>query len=656
MGLILTKEELNEMVEHYLKQDAFAFDVETMGEHRGLTVVNDVVWISFATYGRVDVIPMGHPNGEFVELVRPLTGQGEKRVAAGLEARPLDYSKDDKKAKKVFTEPPAQLFPAEVFKALKPLLFNTTITKIGHNLVFDLCSITKYCGGNTAPGPYFDTMIASFLYDTRNKGKCGLADCLKRELGFEMVKGVGKEIEAHSFSDTYKYAALDAKYTFLLWDVLKPKLTSAGVERTMALEMDVLKVLCDMKLTGAPIDTFALKQLKDRLESEIDLKRAFIYKEAGRQFNINSVQEKQELLFKPKSQGGRGLKTSILTTNGKSKEREELSYSDYSTSAEALVQLAGKDPLVKLLNEYADLNKLMTTYIMPYLGGDITKTVNGETKIEHKTSLLIKGRIHCDFVQNGAETGRFSSKNPNLQNLPNPQVSANAKAIRNLFIAPEGYKLVVADYSQIEPRIIASLSKDPIMLKNYEDDEDLYTTIGRTMDVDRKAGKVLVLAISYGVGPDKIARQVGCKISEARDLIDNFAKEFSSIPKYKARVVALARAKGYVTTMTGRRRYLTGIKSNDRELRGSAERQAFNTVIQGTAADIMKIAMVRAHALVPKESKLLLTVHDELVTLAPNHLVEETVNAVREAMEGVKMITVPLIADIKVVDRWGDAK
>ena len=656
MGLILTKEELNEMVEHYLKQDAFAFDVETMGEHRGLTVVNDVVWISFATYGRVDVIPMGHPNGEFVELVRPLTGQGEKRVAAGLEARPLDYSKDDKKAKKVFTEPPAQLFPAEVFKALKPLLFNTTITKIGHNLVFDLCSITKYCGGNTAPGPYFDTMIASFLYDTRNKGKCGLADCLKRELGFEMVKGVGKEIEAHSFSDTYKYAALDAKYTFLLWDVLKPKLTSAGVERTMALEMDVLKVLCDMKLTGAPIDTFALKQLKDRLESEIDLKRAFIYKEAGRQFNINSVQEKQELLFKPKSQGGRGLKTSILTTNGKSKEREELSYSDYSTSAEALVQLAGKDPLVNLLNEYADLNKLMTTYIMPYLGGDITKTVNGETKIEHKTSLLIKGRIHCDFVQNGAETGRFSSKNPNLQNLPNPQVSANAKAIRNLFIAPEGYKLVVADYSQIEPRIIASLSKDPIMLKNYEDDEDLYTTIGRTMDVDRKAGKVLVLAISYGVGPDKIARQVGCKISEARDLIDNFAKEFSSIPKYKARVVALARAKGYVTTMTGRRRYLTGIKSNDRELRGSAERQAFNTVIQGTAADIMKIAMVRAHALVPKESKLLLTVHDELVTLAPNHLVEETVNAVREAMEGVKMITVPLIADIKVVDRWGDAK
>jgi DNA polymerase I-like protein with 3'-5' exonuclease and polymerase domains len=656
MGLILTKEELNEMVEHYLKQDAFAFDVETMGEHRGLTVVNDVVWISFATYGRVDVIPMGHPNGEFVELVRPLTGQGEKRVAAGLEARPLDYSKDDKKAKKVFTEPPAQLFPAEVFKALKPLLFNTTITKIGHNLVFDLCSITKYCGGNTAPGPYFDTMIASFLYDTRNKGKCGLADCLKRELGFEMVKGVGKEIEAHSFSDTYKYAALDAKYTFLLWDVLKPKLTSAGVERTMALEMDVLKVLCDMKLTGAPIDTFALKQLKDRLESEIDLKRAFIYKEAGRQFNINSVQEKQELLFKPKSQGGRGLKTSILTTNGKSKEREELSYSDYSTSAEALVQLAGKDPLVNLLNEYADLNKLMTTYIMPYLGGDITKTVNGETKIEHKTSLLIKGRIHCDFVQNGAETGRFSSKNPNLQNLPNPQVSANAKAIRNLFIAPEGYKLVVADYSQIEPRIIASLSKDPIMLKNYEDDEDLYTTIGRTMDVDRKAGKVLVLAISYGVGPDKIARQVGCKISEARDLIDNFAKEFSSIPKYKARVVALARAKGYVTTMTGRRRYLTGIKSNDRELRGSAERQAFNTVIQGTAADIMKIAMVRAHALVPKESKLLLTVHDELVTLAPNHLVEETVNAVREAMEGVKMITIPLIADIKVVDRWGDAK
>ena len=306
---------------------------------------------------------------------------------------------------------------------------------------------------------------------------------------------------------------------------------------------------------------------------------------------------------------------------------------------------------------YADLNKLSTTYVVPYLGGEVVRTTAGKEKREHKDSLLINGRIHCDFVQHGAETGRFSSRNPNLQNVPAPH-TVHGKAIRNLFFAPEGYKLVVADYSQIEPRVIASMSKDPIMLKNYLSGKDIYTTVGDTMGVDRKAGKVLVLAMAYGVGPDKISRSIGCSITEARDLLSRFGSEFSSVSSYKVKVIGATRVSNppCVTTILGRKRYLPELNSNDHFLRSGAERQAFNTRIQGSAADIIKLAMVRAYKRLPEGARLLLTVHDELVTLTPNDKVDDTVSAIREAMEGIDLLSVPLVADITVVDRWGEAK
>jgi DNA polymerase I-like protein with 3'-5' exonuclease and polymerase domains len=651
MNIILNQQQLQEMVEHYLEQDSFAFDVETVGDRRGDTPVNEVLWISFATHGRCDVIPMGHPNGDLVEIVYPLTGQGEKRVQQGLQARPSDYSRDIKKATKVFGEPPKQLFPSEVFSAIEPLLFNDSILTIGHNLVFDLTSVAKYYGGRIPSGPYFDTMIASFLYDNRNKNKCGLADSLKRELGFLMEKGVGAEVEKYSFTEVAKYAYLDAKYTFLLWKKLVPKLEESQVTGVMNMEMAVLRVLCDMKLTGAPIDIDALTELDALLKNDIEAAKAEIFKVAGKQFNINSNLEKQQILFSSKADGGRGLASKITTSTGND-----------SVSAEALEAHRGKDPLVDALLTYADLNKLHSTYVVPYLGGQITRTTGGKSKLENKDSLLINNRIHCDFIQHGAETGRFSSRNPNLQNVPSPHTS-HGKAIRNLFRAPVGYKFVVADYSQIEPRVIASLSKDPIMVENYKSGGDIYTTVGNEMGVDRKAGKVLVLAMSYGVGPDKISRQIGCTKQEAKDLLERFSDRFSSINSYRTRVLMSTRKLGqtekpvpYVTTLCGRRRYLPGMNSADKFERASAERQAFNTKIQGSAADIIKLAMVRAHSLIPKESKLILTVHDELVTLAPDHLVEETAEAIRTAMEGINMLDVPLVADVKIVERWGEAK
>jgi DNA polymerase I-like protein with 3'-5' exonuclease and polymerase domains len=503
-------------------------------------------------------------------------------------------------------------------------------------------------------------MIASFISDNRNKNKCGLADCLKREFGYEMEKGVGKEVEVYDFNTVAKYAYLDSKYTFLLWKSLVPKLEAGDLGRVFALEMDVLRVLCDMKLTGAMIDTVSLEQLKIDLEAKVDEARGNIYKAAGREFNINSNQEKQVLLYGTKEEGGRGLKPKVLTTKGVQKDRagSDLAQSDYSVSAEALEPYRDKDPLVTAMLQYADYNKLLSTYVIPYLGGEIERTTSGKTRTETKDSLLIDGRLHGDFVQHGAETGRFSSRNPNLQNVPAPHTD-HGKAIRNLFTAPPGQKLIVADYSQIEPRVIASFSEDPIMMDNYLEGKDIYTTIGNTMGVDRKAGKVLVLAMAYGVGPDKIAASIGCSKTEAKDLLDRFAKEFPAVSAYRSKVISATRAGkpvAHIKTITGRRRYLPEIMSRDNGTRAQAERQAFNTKIQGSAADIIKIAMVRAWTMIPKEARIILTVHDELVVTTPAELAEETAEKLREAMEDIQVLKVPLIADIKIVDKWGEAK
>jgi DNA polymerase I-like protein with 3'-5' exonuclease and polymerase domains len=656
--IITTREELDEMVAYYLKQDAFAYDCETVGDKRVIPAVNEVLWLSFATHGRGDVIPLGHPHGEFESETFPLTGQGEKRVLAGLPARDSDYSKDRKKAIKSFGPAPKQLFPAEVFEALKPLFFNENILTIGHNLGFDLSSVAKYYGGQIPDGPYFDTLMASFLYDNKNKGKLGLDDCLQRELGFSMQKGIGHMVEIYGYSEVAKYAFLDAKYTFMLWKVLEPKIKAANVEKVMKLEMDVLAVLCDMKLTGAPIDTAQLQVLHDQLTAEVEQVKEEIYAIGG-VFNLNSNNDKQLVLYGPKDQGYRGLRTHILTGKGEKKAKEHgehsLDYKDYSVSADALESFRGKDELVDAMLKYSDLNKLLSTYVIPYLGGEVIKTTNGKAKTEDRESLLVNGRIYADFVQWGAETGRFSSRNPNLQNVPAPHTS-HGKAIRNLFIAPEGHKLVVADYSQIEPRVIAAMSEDPIMMENYLTGGDIYTTVGNTMGVDRKAGKVLVLAMAYGVGPDKISRSIGCTVPEAKKLLNDFAAKFPSVNEYKTTVIGVARNVGYVTTLLNRRRYLPDITSRNIGFKASAERQAFNTRIQGSAADIIKLAMVRAHDFLPKEAKLILTVHDELVTMTPDHLVEETKAAIKEAMEGIKLLPIPLVADMAVVQKWGDAK
>jgi DNA polymerase I-like protein with 3'-5' exonuclease and polymerase domains len=669
MNIITTKEQLNELVEFYSKVDGFAFDVETVGENRIQPVVNDVLWISLATNNRTDVIPMGHPNGEFLHWDKELLLSGQKKLAAGkqlIDLKDTDFTKNQAKWTPVFDAPPEQLLPGDVFKALKPLFFSDKL-KVGHNIKFDLKSIAKYYRGVVPKKPFFDTLMAAFIIDNRNRGKLGLKDCAERYLKVKVEKGIGVEVEAHSFSDVAHYSGFDSEVTWRLYQELAPKLTGS-LARVWGLEMDVVGALCDMELAGATVDVEELISLKKRLELDIDEAVARAYRLAGKPFPMNSVQEKQKLLFSPKEEGGRGIKPNMkvkiaLTTKGQdmSAAGQALTINQFSVSSDALEFYRSKDELVDAILEYQDLNKLMTTYVMPYLGGDITRTTAGKSRIVEKKSLLINGKVHTSFKSHGAETGRFSSSDPNLQNIPSS--GKYGKLIRNLFIAPPGYKLVVADYSQIEPRIIAAFSQDPVMVENYRTGGDIYTAIGEVMGVDRKAGKVLVLAIAYGVGPDKIAQQVGCSVDEAKKLLNNFQDKFHDIAKYKAKVIRLSAQRTpvpFVETIFGRRRYIPDLRSSERGLKSRADRQAFNTVIQGSAADLMKLAIVRAHSCFVDEPdvNVVLTVHDELVTVAREDLAQETAEAIRVSMEGIKLpeINIPLIADVKIVDKWGEAK
>lgn len=665
MNIITTKEQLGELVTFYSTVDEFSFDVETVGENRIQPVVNDVLWISLATHGRVDVIPMGHPNGEFSHWEKPILLRGLRKQELGQPLIDTDYSSSESRWTARFFNPQIQLFPKDVFNSLRPLFFSNKL-KIGHNIKFDLKSIAKYYNGAVPPTPYFDTMMAAFVIDNRNRGHLKLNDCAKKFLGITIVKGVGAQVEIHSFSDVAKYSALDSEATFALWKVLSPQLTGT-LSRVWKLEMDLIPALCDMELTGATIDEQELKNLKVRLDADIDLIKAKAWKLAGVEFSLNSVAEKQRILFGTPEEGGRGLRPNqsiniALTPTGKAAAQagKQIMYSHYSVSSDALSFFRKKDPLVEAILEYQDLNKLLSTYVIPYIGGIVTHINLGKTTSLSKQGLLLSGKVHTNFKSHGTDTGRFSSSDPNLQNIPSS--GKYGKLIRNMFIAPEGHKLIMADYSQIEPRIIAGLSRDPMMLDNYATGGDIYTTTGDALGLDRKAGKVLVLAISYGIGPVQIAQQIGCSTSEAKELLLTFNKKFDTFARYRAHVVRLARneAVPFVSTVFGRRRYIPELKSHDMGEKSRAERQAFNTIIQGSAADLMKLAIIRAHSCFIDEPgvNVILTVHDELVTVARDDLAEEAAVAIRTSMEGIKLpnIDVPLIVGLEIVDKWGEAK
>lgn len=658
MALITTESGLKHVVKQYLDADLpFAFDIETMGNDRGNPLVTHAVWISLCNRDRSDVIPLGHPNGELVyERLAP-NAKGRERMARGIAYEDLNpkYDLSVVEMERVFDEAPAQLDRAVAMPILEPL-FTSSMLKIAHNAKFDIHGLSKYFAGGVQ-GPFFDTMIASWLFDTRRvKGKMlgmgglSLKDCVKREMGVIVEKGIGEKIENHSFKDVAKYAILDAEYTFDLYESLISKFTPA-IKWLMDLEMAVLNPVLEMEDSGVLIDKGVLEDLRAEIEVEIRDIEAWFRSYAGTTINLRSNAQKQELLFKSKAEGGLGIRNAKLTPGGETKRArgEEITIYDMSTDSSVLEAHRGK-PVVDKMLEHAAASKLYGTYVQPYLGGT---PLNGG---KYKPSQLRDGRIYGQFKQNGAESGRFSSSNPNLQNIPSR--TPRGKRIREAFVANPGELLVVADYSQIEPRIIASLSEDPTMIAAYCDGKDVYQTVADRMGVTRAAGKELVLSIAYGVGATKISTAIGCSISEAKDLMDFFARSFPRIPQHKRRIIAEARRTQYSETIFGRRRYLE-IRSRDEGIRAMAERQAYNHLIQGSAADIMKIAMVNIHAALPEGATMLMTVHDEVVISVPYDLVAEVEKIVAQEMADScpsRHIKVPLVAEVKSGYRWSDCK
>lgn len=640
---ITTPSELDAVVSEYLSRSEFVIDVETVGDHRLDPRRNHVMWVGLATEGRADVIPIGHPNGELVEVKRSVLPSGVSRLREGKALRKGDISKAQKNARKVYSDPPDQMYPADVFSRLEPLLFGD-LTKIGANIKFDLETVSKYYRGKIPTPPYADVIMADFLIDDTNHHRMSLSHIVRRRLGYSMPKGVGKEVESHPFQTVARYVHGDVKFTWLLWKELKKSISSLGLSGVFDLEMDCLGALMRMEQEGTLIDVDSMSALHKELHDGIRDLTADAYRIVGQPFNVNSSADKRKFLF---TEEGRNLTPKGFTDVTK----------EPGTNVDALKHHS-RDPLVKVLLKIADLKKLESTYVIPYLGGEVVRTTGGKSRTEFRESLLVNGRVHTNFKSHGARTGRMSSNNPNLQNIPSR--GSFGPRIRSMFVADPGHVLLVGDYSQIEPRLMASFSKDRLLIDTFLEGGDPYLTVAEQLGVDRRTGKVLILGMAYGIGSYSIGEDLGISTRAAKDLIEGFRKGFPSLDRYRKEVVASATRKRpvpYVKTILGRRRLIPLLNSKDQEERAKGARQAFNSRIQGSAADVIKLALVRINVKLPAGSKLLLTVHDEIVASCPEELVEESREAMRSAMEDIELpLSVPLSVDIGTGSNWAEAK
>ena len=672
-GLILTAEELRREVDYFLKQDAFAWDVETVPGPagpgtRGIPTQNCVVWISFATYGRAFVVPMGHPNGD--NMLQKA------------------HTKNRVKYPLVYDEPPEQLRPSVAFEILAPLFCSDQI-KIAHNAPFDFISVAKNVG-HIPYGPIACTLTLQWLLDEnigemaggpkRPTGK-GLKELTNWYYGVDYdQEHVGRAVELHPFSKVARYALQDVQYDWYLYLKFREQCRKEELEPIRELEAAVTEVICFMGLIGAPVDVQAIRELDVELTAMLEEIEARIYKAAGRQFNINSPKQKQEILYGFKKDGGQGLKPKKLTKGAQDKKKSALRKGEkfttdiysWSTDKEALEEFSDNE-LVQILLEYAEVDKLRSTYVRGYLG-------DPDDPIK-KPCLIFNGRIHTDLVQYGTVTGRFSSRKPNLQNIPRPDTELGKK-VRGLFMAPSGYRLLVADYGQMELRILASMIGYGGLYDGFQAGIDAHTQTAALVfnvaveDVQkwqRSAAKTLNFAIVYGAGPDKVAKTLGVTVEEAKELLANHRKAFPEIYKFKAKVIkdSTSREIPHIRTILGRIRRVWDLRNDSPEEQWKvwrAQRQLFNSLVQGSLGDIIKLAMVRLHKALQedalhnpgKEIQLILSVHDELVLMCPEDRVNIGSALLKEAMLGdeiQKMIRVPLdVGDVAVCVRWSEAK
>jgi DNA polymerase-1 len=491
-------------------------------------------------------------------------------------------------------------------------------------------------------GKLFDTMIAHYLVQPELRhGMDYLAEIyLKyRTIHFEdLVTGKGKNLQDIRMVDINKlcdYAAEDADVTFKLKQILENELKENGLEKLFyEIEMPLLKVLATMERTGVRIDSEALRQSSEILTDEMLKLEKEIHQIAGYEFNVSSPAQVGEILF------------DRLKLDDKAKKTKT---GQYSTAEDVLEKIRSKHPIIGKILDYRGLKKLLSTYIdaLPQLISPVT------------------GKVHTSYNQTVAATGRLSSTNPNLQNIPIRD--AQGKEIRKAFIPDEDSVFLSADYSQIELRIMAHLSGDTNMMEAFNSGHDIHTATAAkiykvplnevTSDMRRKA-KTANFGIIYGISVFGLSDRLSIPRAEAKELIDGYFATYSGVKKYMDSAIQRAKEQGYVETLLGRKRFLPDINSQNSVVRGFAERNAINAPIQGTAADIIKIAMVCIQNRLEKENlqaKMTMQVHDELNFTVPKSELEVVKKVVVEEMQQAIQLKVPLIADCGVGANWLEA-
>ena len=551
----------------------------------------------------------------------------------------LSFSVEEKKA--FYVAVPANYEEAlKIVQIFKPLYESDKIMKIGQNIKYDYEVLTKY--GVTLQGKMFDTMIAHYLIQPElHHNMDYMAETL---LGYQTIhieellgpKGKKqKNMRDLSPTDIYEYAAEDADITLRLKNVLEPRLKELGVEELFwNIEMPLVRVLADMELNGVCLDTEALQDTSKIFTERMKQYEQEIYKEAGEEFNISSPKQVGDILFG---------KLQIMDKPKKTKTGQ------YVTSEEVLQSLENKNPIVRNILNYRGMKKLLSTYI-----DALPKLINPRT-----------GHIHTSFNQALTATGRLSSSDPNLQNIP--VRTDDGKEIRKCFIPEEGCLFFSADYSQIELRIMAHLSEDENMMEAFREGHDIHRAtaakiwhvdIDKVTDAQRKKAKQANFGIIYGITTYGLAQRMDIPNGEAKELIKGYFRTFPKVQAYMEHAKEEARAKGYAETLFHRRRYLADINSRNATVRGFAERNAINAPIQGTEADIIKVAMVRIWERFKKEgirSKMILQVHDELnFSVFPEER-EQVERIVIEEMQNAYPLNVPLIADAGWGKNWLEA-
>jgi DNA polymerase-1 len=526
----------------------------------------------------------------------------------------------------------------EVLETLRPIFEAADRPKVGHNLKYEHQILSRY--RIALRGIDFDTMIAAYLVNPNARGLSLSALALAR-LGVEMTPiesliGKGKSqitMDLVDVNTVAAYAGADADMTLRLKSLLERELADRELtELFNRIEMPLVPVLAEMEETGVCLDPAVLADMSKEMTETLGTLEERIYQIAGRPFNISSTQQLGQILFgELKLPAGRRTKTG------------------YSTDSEVLEGLRGKHEIVDLILEFRQLLKLKNTYI-----DALPSLVSPED-----------GRIHTDFNQTVAATGRLSSSNPNLQNIPIR--GEIGRKIRRAFVPSQpDHVLLAADYSQIELRILAAMSHDPRLVHAFATGEDIHAATAAavfgvpleevTAD-QRRIAKVVNFGIIYGIGESRLAHETGITRPEAGEFIANYNKTYAGVKSFMDEMRRTAALYGYVSTLMNRRRYMPDIHSNHPGVRQAAERAAINMPIQGTAADIIKLAMIDIHGRLQEqlpEAQMVLQVHDELVFDVPESAVREVAALVKETMGRAMDLGVPLEVEVKVGRDWYD--